>query len=137
MGHGLRGDELERAYREALDGPEGGGCRSGASGRRKGEQREGKATDRRPVPSQDDRREEGHAQADPYQALERLRKARGRLRAAREETGSEEKRSKGLLPGRTETVTVRTGAEERLLGRCRREVEQARDALESALNAQQ
>jgi hypothetical protein len=50
----------------------------------------GKATDRRPVPSQDDRREEGHAQADPYQALERLRKARGRLRAAREETGSEE-----------------------------------------------
>ena len=56
---------------------------------------------------------------------------------AKTETGSEEKRSKGILPGRAETVTVRTSAEEQLLGRCRREVEQARDALESALNAQQ
>lgn len=87
MRHGLHGEELKRAYRDALGGSE--------------KQRGKEATERRSVPSQGDgrdgarteatdtgttdtgkreRKERGPARANgPYQALDKLRKAKGRM----------------------------------------------------------
>ena len=141
MRHGLHDDELTRAYEQALSGSEAERESAPPS----------EATERRSVPHRGGshnsiseaggrEREKGRfaRTSDPYEALEKLRKAKSRLRVAREETGEKQERRKGAVPfSGTETVTVRTGPEETLFKRCRKEVEQTRNALERALNARQ
>jgi exonuclease VII small subunit len=158
MGHGLRGEELERVYQQTQAGSdpvgEAGSQSQPEESSESGlaevptstEQERSPAEDREPV-----ERNQSNEHGDRVsEAVDRLRRAKHRLQTARERTGKEverEKESPGFfgkhlgfnLLGQTETETTveRTEAERELCRECQEEVEAAERELEKALEHEQ
>lgn len=153
MGHGLRGEDLERTYEEAQTGSnptEEADHQPNLTdlpevSTSTGEDREA-ADDRKPV-----ERDQTAERSDRVsEAVDRLRRAKQRLHTAKQETGSEvekERESPGVIgkllgvnllgQKSTETTVERTEAERELCRECRKEVEAAERELEKALEHEQ
>lgn len=152
MGHGLRGEELERAYQQTQAGSDPVGE---AGSRSQPEESSESGLAEVPTSTEQDRspaedREPVDHSDRVSEAVDRLRRAKHRLQTARERTGKEverEKESPGFfgkrlgfnLLGQTETETTveRTEAEKELCRECREEVEAAERELEKALEHEQ
>lgn len=157
MGHGLRGDELEETYQQALAGS---GTTRTEEDKPESDESGVAQIPEVPTSTEQDRepvqKAETNAQGDRVaEAADRLRRAKQRLQEVEAKTGQEveqEEESSGLvgrlfsrglvskfLLGQTDTETTveRTEAEKALCQECREEVQAAERELEKALEHEQ